>query len=427
MSFVRLKWRDIAAGASHADGSANVPRTPVAADEVSAVIDEIRSLSDVWRKMPSEHHARMFLEGLVWADGRRCPLCGGVRSTRLRGEASRPGLYQCCEAGCRRQFTVTTRSPLHATKLDLWVWISAMVLVLTSSKGISSVVMARLLGVSRKTAWKMGHAIRELMADRGGEYLPLSGEVEVDEASIGGAACVAGPRARAAGPGDVEAARARGGLARRPGARLGRGLNGQGATLGFGDCGVGRCAGHPPDDRRQSGLHADRARHGGPLHGDPQPRGIREPHHRRARQSPSERHRSERRWRRGRHDLQHPASAGQRPSQTRGAPPPALPRRDRRASGPTASPPARRRSNGPFASGEVRTKTTVLWTPIPMVEQMRALSSSVPSGGRCNGRRATGCGGHQGHADEAHGRSIKPHTRHLDSGFLTCPVATDDN
>ena len=62
-----------------------------------------------------------------------------------------------------------------------------MVLVLTSSKGISSVVMARLLGVSQKTAWKMGHAIRELMADRGGEYLPLSGEVEVDEAYIGGA------------------------------------------------------------------------------------------------------------------------------------------------------------------------------------------------------------------------------------------------
>ena len=193
----------------------------MAADEVSAVIDEIRSLPDVWRKMPSEHHARVFLEGLIWADGRHCLLCGGVRSTRLRGEASRPGLYQCCEAGCRRQFTVTTRSPLHATKLDLWVWISAMVLVLTSSKGISSVVMARLLGVSQKTAWKMGHAIREPMADRDGEYLPPSGEVEVDEAYIGGAPKSLGRAPAPRGRGDIEAARARGGLARRPGARLG--------------------------------------------------------------------------------------------------------------------------------------------------------------------------------------------------------------
>lgn len=41
-----------------------------------------------------------------------------------------------------------------------------MFLVLTLSKGISSVVMARILGVNQKTAWKIGHAIRELMDDR---------------------------------------------------------------------------------------------------------------------------------------------------------------------------------------------------------------------------------------------------------------------
>lgn len=71
---------------------------------------------------------------------------------------------------------------MHSTKLDLRVWISAMFLVLTSSKGISSVVMARLLGVNQKTAWKMGHAIREMMDDRNGELLPLEDIVEVDEA-----------------------------------------------------------------------------------------------------------------------------------------------------------------------------------------------------------------------------------------------------
>jgi hypothetical protein len=76
---------------------------------------------------------------------------------------------------------------MHSTKLDLRVWISAMFLVLTSSKGISSVVMARLLGVNQKTAWKMGHAIREMMDDRNGELLPLEDIVEVDEAYVGGA------------------------------------------------------------------------------------------------------------------------------------------------------------------------------------------------------------------------------------------------
>ncbi len=59
-------------------------------------------------------------------------------------------------------------APRHQARLR--IWISAMFLVLTSSKGISSVVMARILGVSQKTAWKMGHAIRELMDDRNGEF-----------------------------------------------------------------------------------------------------------------------------------------------------------------------------------------------------------------------------------------------------------------
>ena len=97
----------------------------------------------------------------------------------------RDGLYQCKD--CRSQFTITTKTPLHGTKLDLRIWITAIFKVLTSSKGISSVVMARELGVNQKTAWKMGHAIRELMDDRNLELAPLDEVVEVDEAYIGGA------------------------------------------------------------------------------------------------------------------------------------------------------------------------------------------------------------------------------------------------
>lgn len=78
--------------------------------------------------------------------GRHCPHCGSVASSALRGRTCRPGLYQCRD--CRLQFTVTTLAPMHATKLDLRLWICAMFLVRTSSKGISSVVLARLLGVN---------------------------------------------------------------------------------------------------------------------------------------------------------------------------------------------------------------------------------------------------------------------------------------
>lgn len=149
------------------------------------MITELKSIPDIWKRVPSEMRARRFLEGIIWSTGRHCPHCGSVASSALRGRTCRPGLYQCRD--CRIQFTVTTRTPMHSTKLDLRIWIWAMFLVLTASKGISSVVMARLLGVKQKTAWKMGHAIREMIDYLNGELLPLEDIVEVDEAYVGGA------------------------------------------------------------------------------------------------------------------------------------------------------------------------------------------------------------------------------------------------
>lgn len=147
------------------------------------MITELKFIPGIWKKMPSEMHARRFLERLIWPTGCYCPHCGSTASAALRGRTCRPGLYQCRD--CRLQFSITTKTPMHATKLDLRLWVCALFLVLTSSKGISSVVMPRLLGVNQKTGWKLGHAIREMMDDRDNEYLPLSGDVELDEAFIG--------------------------------------------------------------------------------------------------------------------------------------------------------------------------------------------------------------------------------------------------
>ncbi|MFO6463427.1 transposase [uncultured Jannaschia sp.] len=51
--------------------------------------------------MPREHHARVYLEGLIWSADRVCPHCGLVRSIRLRRMSVRLSLYQCRKAECR--------------------------------------------------------------------------------------------------------------------------------------------------------------------------------------------------------------------------------------------------------------------------------------------------------------------------------------
>ena len=141
-------------------------------------IDELR------KQIPDETSCRRLFEKLIWPDGRLCPHCQCSHSYKLSGTTSRAGLYECAQ--CKRQFTVTTRTPMHSTKLSLWKWLLAIYYILNSSKGISSVFLSRLIGVKQSTAWKMGHAIR-LMMDSWAKELPLlSGTIEMDEKFIGG-------------------------------------------------------------------------------------------------------------------------------------------------------------------------------------------------------------------------------------------------
>jgi hypothetical protein len=75
---------------------------------------------------------------------------------------------------------------MHGTKLPLWTWILAMYYILGSSKGASSVILSRLIGVSQKTAWKLGHAIREMMDMSHETFHAVGGVVEIDEKYLGG-------------------------------------------------------------------------------------------------------------------------------------------------------------------------------------------------------------------------------------------------
>ena len=135
-------------------------------------------------RFPDEEACRSFFESIIWRKGRFCPHCGFGRTYRISGKTCRAGLYECSR--CKGQFTVTTKTPLHSTKLSLWKWLLVMYYIVNSSKGVSSVFLAKWIGVTQKTAWKLGHAVREMM-DPGAEGEPiLSGTVELDEKYFGG-------------------------------------------------------------------------------------------------------------------------------------------------------------------------------------------------------------------------------------------------
>jgi transposase-like protein len=134
--------------------------------------------------------AREALEAIRWPDGPFCPHCGNSDQEKVakgQGKAHRTGLYYCAE--CNGQFTVTVGTVMERSKIPLSKWLLAMHLMGASKKGVSSLQLQRMLGVTYKSAWFMCHRIREAMTPvkRG----PIGGQgrtVESDETVIGGKA-----------------------------------------------------------------------------------------------------------------------------------------------------------------------------------------------------------------------------------------------
>jgi len=140
----------------------------------------------------SEEAAYEFTEARLWPDGPVCPHCGATKehSGKLQGKTNRVGLYKCY--ACRKPFTVKIGTVFESSHVPMRVWLQAIYLFCSSKKGISTRQLQRTFQCGLKTAWFLGHRVREAMTelnllDAG----PLGGAnqvVEADETFVGGKA-----------------------------------------------------------------------------------------------------------------------------------------------------------------------------------------------------------------------------------------------
>ena len=113
--------------------------------------------------------ARRHLEALLWRDGPVCAHCRVAgQATALKGKSTRPGVYWC--NACRKPFSVTVGTIYERSHIPLNKWLYANHLLCGSANEMSARRLARMLGVSYKTAWHMIHRIRAAMSsDLGGD------------------------------------------------------------------------------------------------------------------------------------------------------------------------------------------------------------------------------------------------------------------
>jgi transposase-like protein len=114
-----------------------------------------------------------------WPYGFVCPKCNHTLYYKLTTRQ----LYQCQR--CRCQTSLTSGTIFDSSKLPLTIWFLAIYLVTQSKDGLSSLNLARMLGVSANAALRLKHKLQQVMKNHD-DKLQLSGIVQVDDAYWGG-------------------------------------------------------------------------------------------------------------------------------------------------------------------------------------------------------------------------------------------------
>lgn len=86
---------------------------------------------------------------------------------------------------CGHHVYPCANTPFEKTRTPLTDWFFAMYLFTSTRHGVAAKELQRQIGCTYKTAWRMAHELRKLMA-QADTHNPLSGHIEIDETFIGG-------------------------------------------------------------------------------------------------------------------------------------------------------------------------------------------------------------------------------------------------
>lgn len=113
-----------------------------------------------------------------------CPACG-VERAKFHPMTKRRA-FACQE--CGHHIYPAAGTIFHKSSTNLTKWFFAMYLMTSTRHGVAAKEIERQLGVTYKTAWRMCHELRKLMAAADEKFSgPFGGgHVEIDETFVGG-------------------------------------------------------------------------------------------------------------------------------------------------------------------------------------------------------------------------------------------------
>ncbi len=132
------------------------------------------TIKDLQADFPDEASCLIWLKDYLYPDGITCKNCKKVTPHHLM--KTRKSFS--CEM-CGHHVHPTANTIFHKSSTPLTLWFYAVYLMASTRAGISAKQLERELGVTYKTAWRMFHQIRKMMAADDDKF--TDGEVEIDE------------------------------------------------------------------------------------------------------------------------------------------------------------------------------------------------------------------------------------------------------
>ena len=121
------------------------------------------TVQDFHKEFPNDDACLDRIFQIKYEDAPFCPTCEKLtKHYRVSGRRQ----YAC--QFCGHQVAPCARTPFEKSRTNLQKWFYAMYLFTSSRHGVPAKELERQLGVTYKTAWRMAHELRKLMAQLDG-------------------------------------------------------------------------------------------------------------------------------------------------------------------------------------------------------------------------------------------------------------------
>ena len=141
------------------------------------------TVTQFFKKFSDDDTCLRHIFDVRFGQGHECPKCKrAAKWSKIKAERA-----MSCQ-WCGHHIHPTVGTIFENSQTPLQIWFYAMYLFTVTKNGVSAKELQLTLGVTYKTAWRIGHKIREHMATEDGED-SLGGHgkvVEADETFIGG-------------------------------------------------------------------------------------------------------------------------------------------------------------------------------------------------------------------------------------------------